>query len=301
MPRYAYPIIPLAKALGKRVVIHLHDYQPVSYTAVMFHSDSFRSDFSRTFHYEFHEHGLMRALITQPFVSLNRLSAYWVLMADAVIYVSKRQCEVILCGLPELRDRASVIYNPLPEMKFLGKNLSSEPSFLYLGSVSYVKGFNVLIKAIELLSDKPYRIYMTRITNVNMLPSALRNRVMAVGEIPYNELPRLHYGAYALLFPSIWKEPLPYVIIESMLMGTLPIASRTGGIPEILEGTPTEKYMFTPGEAGELAEKIEDITSLSPGEIAEISIQLKENMWSKFNVEEVKRNFLGILISSNHS
>jgi len=292
VPRYAYPIIPLAKALGKRVVVHLHDYQPVSYTAVMFHSDSFRSDFSRTFHYEFHEHGLMRALITQPLVLLNRLSAYWVLMADAVICVSKRQCEIILCGLPELRGRTSVIYNPLPEMKFLGKNLGSEPSFLYLGSVSYVKGFNVLIKAIELLSDKPYRIYMTRIANVNMLPNELRNRVMAVGEIPYNELPRLHYGAYALLFPSIWEEPLPYVIIESMLMGTLPIASRTGGVPEIVEGSPAQNYLFEPGDEHRLADKMEEVILLGKENIIEISYKLREHTLRRFNENTIKKSLI---------
>ncbi|MGK0550401.1 MAG: hypothetical protein ABWU84_12405 [Pyrobaculum sp.] len=33
IPRYAYPVIPLAKKLGKRVVVHLHGYAPVSYTS----------------------------------------------------------------------------------------------------------------------------------------------------------------------------------------------------------------------------------------------------------------------------
>jgi hypothetical protein len=50
IPRYAYPLIPVAKALGKRVVVHLHDYQPILYTAVIFHNDCFKRDFERTFH-----------------------------------------------------------------------------------------------------------------------------------------------------------------------------------------------------------------------------------------------------------
>ena len=44
----------------------------------------------------------------------------------------------------------------------------------------------------------------------------------------------LHSRAYALLSPSIWEEPLPYVVIKSMLMGTIPIAARTGGVPEVV-------------------------------------------------------------------
>lgn len=33
IPKYCYPLIPVAKRLGKRVVVHLHDYQPISYNA----------------------------------------------------------------------------------------------------------------------------------------------------------------------------------------------------------------------------------------------------------------------------
>src|ERR1700733_7855046 len=36
IPRISYPIIPMAKRLGKRVVVHLHDYQPLSYNSVLF-------------------------------------------------------------------------------------------------------------------------------------------------------------------------------------------------------------------------------------------------------------------------
>ena len=35
IPRYAYSVIPLAKKLGRRVVVHLHGYAPVSYTSVV--------------------------------------------------------------------------------------------------------------------------------------------------------------------------------------------------------------------------------------------------------------------------
>ena len=32
---YAYPFIPVAKKLGKRVIVHLHDYRPVSPSSVI--------------------------------------------------------------------------------------------------------------------------------------------------------------------------------------------------------------------------------------------------------------------------
>ncbi|MEM1510718.1 MAG: glycosyltransferase [Thermofilaceae archaeon] len=36
IPRCCYPLIPVAKRLGRRVVVHLHDYQPVSYSFIVF-------------------------------------------------------------------------------------------------------------------------------------------------------------------------------------------------------------------------------------------------------------------------
>ncbi|MEM1831155.1 MAG: hypothetical protein QXJ97_06445 [Desulfurococcaceae archaeon] len=35
VPRYCYPLIPVAKGLSKRVVVHLHDYQPISYNSIV--------------------------------------------------------------------------------------------------------------------------------------------------------------------------------------------------------------------------------------------------------------------------
>ena len=47
--------------------------------------------------------------------------------------------------------------------------------------------------------------------------------------------PSIHFITYALLFTSIWEGPLPYVVMESMLARTLPISSKVGGVPEIVQ------------------------------------------------------------------
>jgi len=35
IPKYCYPLMPIVKGFGKRIMTHLHDYQPVSYNAVV--------------------------------------------------------------------------------------------------------------------------------------------------------------------------------------------------------------------------------------------------------------------------
>src|SRR5437867_12978932 len=99
VPRLAYPIIPQAKDLGKKVIVHLHDYQPISYEADYFDGNgSFRllPDMFRTARAEVLEGGGAAKAFAGTLLSpLNRLSRFWISQADRVICVSKRQAEII--------------------------------------------------------------------------------------------------------------------------------------------------------------------------------------------------------------
>jgi glycosyltransferase involved in cell wall biosynthesis len=103
--------------------------------------------------------------------------------------------------------------------------------------------------------------------------------------------------AWGLLFPSIAEEPLPYAIVESMLLGTIPVASRVGGVPEIVEGTPAEEYMFTPGDAGELLDRVEKLVSQPREAIVDAGMRLREHALRLFNREEIEGKLVGLLKS----
>ncbi|MEM2483157.1 MAG: glycosyltransferase family 4 protein, partial [Candidatus Nezhaarchaeales archaeon] len=145
IPRYCYPLIPVAKRLGKRVVVHLHDYQPVSYNSIVF-SEQVRSSVNAV-SFEVLEHGSIARALFAGFTSpMNRLCRVWLRDADAVICVSERQAELISKLAPELAEKLKVIYNPLPDTPLVGKSLSNS-TFLYLGGDSYVKGFPIFLRA----------------------------------------------------------------------------------------------------------------------------------------------------------
>jgi len=297
IPHYAYPVIPSVKELGRRVIVHLHDYQPISYTSVIFHGDNFKSDFTRTFYYELHQHGLMRALVTSPLTPINRLARERVSQADAVVCVSNRQCEIMRERMPEIRGKSVVIYNPLPDVSPVRKELGDERILLYLGGSSFVKGFHLVLSvANELLrKHRDLRILMTRVEGYRPLPS----NCVALGELPYRDVVKSHSRAYALLFPSMWEEPLPYVVIESMLMGTIPIAARTGGVPEVIVGSPAEDYLFTPGDANELMDKIEAILTQSRDYLLDVSAKLREHVLKLFNTEYVENRIVSLFESTS--
>jgi glycosyltransferase involved in cell wall biosynthesis len=294
IPRYAYPLIPLAKALGKRVVVHLHDYQPISYTAVIFHNDRFRSDFERTFHYELHQHSLARALITTPLTPVNRLARRWVSQADVVICASNRQREILEKAMPEIKNKLVVVYNPPPKTPPIVKELPGEKILLYLGGSSYIKGFHIVIKAVDEISTK-YRNLKVVMTGIKK--NIPRQNYVVYEDLPYEEVIKLHVRAYGLLFPSICEEPLPYAIIESMLLGTIPIASRVGGIPEIIKGSPAEEYLFTPGDINEFIDRIKKLLSQSKKDIIDAGIKLREHVLRLLNEERVESKFVDLFKS----
>ncbi|MGC9106847.1 MAG: glycosyltransferase family 4 protein [Infirmifilum sp.] len=314
IPLHAYPLIPVAKKYGRKVIVHMHNYVACSYHGVKYYFEPLKPDVLDElrlgiWHEAHAQRSKVRTLIMPVSYSLYKLGKSWLEQADTIICVSKKQADVIRTRLPELSKKIAIIYNPLPEELInsnmvLEKRPSTTPTLLYGGGFSVIKGIYVLAKALKNLEthgkNQRQRLLITygRIGEHQKLIEVLRTlnttKVEILGRIPYEEVLKLHRIIWATLFPSIWEEPMPYAVLESALLGTIPIASRTGGIPEILEGTPAEKYMFTPGEAGELVEKIEDITSLSPEEIISVGAKLREDMLRRVHGWKIEKKLLRV-------
>jgi glycosyltransferase involved in cell wall biosynthesis len=116
--------------------------------------------------------------------------------------------------------------------------------------------------------------------------------------LPYWDVVKLRSRAYALLFPSIWEEPLPYVVVESMLMGTIPIAARTGGVPEVIVGSSAEDYLFTPGDANEFMDKIKAVLTQSRDYLLDVGAKLREHMLRLFSTEYIENRIVGLFESA---
>jgi len=74
------------------------------------------------------------------------------------------------------------------------------------------------------------------------LINKLSNKVVLLGRISHDNVLKLHAQAWALLFPSILEEPLPYAVVEALMAGTIPVAFAVGGVPEIVEGTSRRSF-----------------------------------------------------------
>jgi len=85
--------------------------------------------------------------------------------------------------------------------------------------------------------------------------------------------------------PSLWSEPFGRVVIESMACETPVVASRVGGISEILTGEFAE-WMVTAGQPGELASRVLAITEQSAADPG-IGQRARAHVASRFSVDRM--------------
>jgi glycosyltransferase involved in cell wall biosynthesis len=131
--------------------------------------------------------------------------------------------------------------------------------FLYIGRLTIEKGVDTLIDAF----GKTER-YKLIIAGDGPLGEQLKSKVAKanyrniefVGHQSPENIQKLLAGCMASIVPSIWYENFPYAVMESMAAGKLVIASRIGGIPEMIDHQ-VNGLLFEPENSGQLAQLIE--------------------------------------------
>jgi starch synthase len=211
-----------------------------------------------------------------------------ILEADAVIAVSRGVREDVLSCYPTVNpDRVQVIHNGIdPEIYRPRLSLEtmtrfgidpSRPFALFNGRITRQKGLPLLLTA-ALKLDPQYQVVIVASSpdtpEIAAEVAALAGRVSAErGNLVWidhfisrEDLIHLHSHAAVFVCPSIY-EPFGLVILEAMACETPVVASRVGGIPEIVvEGetgylvdfNPADPDAFTSALAGRLEELLGD-------------------------------------------
>jgi glycosyltransferase involved in cell wall biosynthesis len=289
-----------------KVVLHLHNYQLLTYTSVVLANRE--PDVATDIIVELGEHkSSPRTLLAGFGHYINYINRLATMLADKVICVSRRQCEIILRHIPEVRGRAEVVYNPPPSIPSLNKRIGDRPIVIYAGGGSYVKGFEIFLKTLlkALIKGLDIKVYITYGRGMRLkermllerIAQNLRSKLILLGRLSYYEYLKLHEVTWALLFPSIWEEPLPYVVIESLFLRTIPIAARVGGVPEIIEGTVAEKFLFEPSNVNNFVDKISELLSYSKNEVENLGIELRRHAFKLFDVKSIENKLISLFES----
>lgn len=110
-------------------------------------------------------------------------------------------------------------------------------TLLMVGNLVKLKGHNLTLQALRELKDVELLVIGQgkEERSLKKLADSLgvAQRVRFVGYIPQDKLPVYYSAADALVMPSS-SEGIPNVLLESMACGTPVIATRVGGIPEVV-------------------------------------------------------------------
>jgi glycosyltransferase involved in cell wall biosynthesis len=109
---------------------------------------------------------------------------------------------------------------------------------LYIGKLEANKGANLLLDILrEARPEFPTLVAGEGSLRGQMEETAQRENlnIKFLGWQEHPEVLRLLAGAEALLFPSLWPEPLTRVLLEAIGLGTLVLALNTGGTPDIIQ------------------------------------------------------------------
>lgn len=129
--------------------------------------------------------------------------------------------------------------------------------FLYAGRLAAEKGIDVAIAAVarsvdpavvlRIAGDGPEGPRLRRLAEA--LPPG---RVEFLGRLDADAVAGEMTAARAIVIPSVWPENTPAVIVEALATGTPVVASRIGGVPEMIADG-VEGMLFEPGDVAALA------------------------------------------------
>jgi glycosyltransferase involved in cell wall biosynthesis len=201
---------------------------------------------------------LPESVAVAAMIAAHHLRRTWQDKVDAYITLTPfQQRKMVEIGLPGDRVfvKPNFLFDPLPlDVK------RSEPYALYVGRLWAEKGIDVLIDAYV---NQDVKIPL-KIVGDGVLQADLVRRVENAGLIDFidflgwkskPDVLALMGNARFLVFPSVWYETFGLTMIEAFACSVPVIASRLGGMAEIVEDGVTG-LLFEAGNGADLAAKM---------------------------------------------
>ena len=252
-------IVGAAKSLGVPVVMTLHDYKPVCPTYLRLRAGRpcslcLDGDFSHVLRTRCAGGSVQASAILYAEAVVQRwLGSYE--RVDRLLVPSRFMRDAILHRFNP--DQVVLLYNGVDTTE-LTASLRDEAFVLYLGRLSPEKGIQTLLEAHD--KTDGWRLV---IAGTGPLESALLkqdHKASFVGHLSGESLRATIASASVVVMPSECYENCPMSVLESMAYGKPVVASRIGGIPELVVDGETG-FLFEPGRVDELRRHLDRLMS----------------------------------------
>jgi glycosyltransferase involved in cell wall biosynthesis len=158
----------------------------------------------------------------------------------------------------------------------------SRPLVLYVGHVTEQKGTFDLVRAFAAGAERLRRAQLVVVgdgaglTECRALADELGVTASFVGAQPHERIPTWLDACDLLALPS-WNEGMPNVVLEALASGRRVVATRVGGIPDVVHGPLGE--LVAPRDIAALADALARVLE-TPYEPAEVAAALTRPDWA---------------------
>jgi glycosyltransferase involved in cell wall biosynthesis len=163
-----------------------------------------------------------------------------------------------------------------------------EKQLLFVGNVRPIKGVEYLIEAMQIVAKKQPTARLVIVGSYNpdfarKIPRNLREKILLKGFVENKNIPSLMKNSDIFILPSI-SEGIPNVVLEAMAVGLPIVATRVGGVPELIKDA--ENGFLVPARSSEqLAEKI--LLLLNDENLRERISQNNLNASKKYDINKI--------------
>lgn len=186
----------------------------------------------------------------------------------------------IQAGFPENKITVKPNFAVIDERN-VKKSQSDMQGALFVGRLNSEKGISTLLKAWKNISLRLFIIGEGEL--LNNVQSCGIESIIALGKMSSDDVSIKMSQASFLVMPSEWYEGFPMVLVEAYSCGLPVIASRLGGMAEIVEDGVTGLH-FEAGNAYDLAEKVRWMAS-HPDECKKMGENARKMYEKKYTAE----------------
>jgi spore coat protein SA len=183
--------------------------------------------------------------------------------------------------------------------------LGDEPVVLYAGKIRESKGVGVLLTAMGRVWEVLPRAALVLVGGTEFGRGRIKRetsffkefreqaarapgRVILTGFVPHEAMPATYLLGDVFAAPSQKPEGMPMVLLEASACGLPLIATRVGGIPEVVQDGSNGLLVDTPQDPGDLAEKILAVLQ-DPGLRERLARSARQRVLERFTWERIAR------------
>ncbi len=151
---------------------------------------------------------------------------------------------VLRNGIDEEKFKIDLSKEEIKKLKTKYNIKDNDIVLIFTGRVVPEKGVLELIKAVKNIKNDNMKLLIVGAAlnalnakskyeeEVEKVLSDVKDKIIFTGFVNYTDIPKLYNIANIAVVPSIWNDPAPLTVIESLTCGLPVITTNSGGIPE---------------------------------------------------------------------